>query len=193
MKQKVSLRSIHTSQLSIEIIALLPKYYPYKASWPDDVCAVLKPTWAYGTKTLIGVMPNAIQCNFEAMQTIALLTLLVRDYEEAIAFYVGLLGFEKMEDTPQGNGKRRVVVAPAGSRCGLVLAKATTDDQVSRIGRQCGDRVFLYLHTDDIVRDFEQLRNKGVVIVREPVTADFGMALVFEDLYGNKWDLVQPA
>ena len=127
------------------------------------------------------------------MQTIAQLTLLVREYDEAVDFYVNKLGFEKREDSPQGDGKRRIVVAPSGSGCALVLAKATTAEQMGRVGAQSGERVFLYLHTDDIHRDFEKLRQNGVSILREPTTADFGIALVFEDVYGNKWDLVQPA
>lgn len=127
------------------------------------------------------------------MQTIAQLTLLVRDYDEAIDFYVKKLGFEKREDSPQGDGKRRIVVAPSGSGCALVLSKATTAEQLQRIGSQSGERVFLYLHTDNIQGDFEKLLQMGVRILREPTTADFGTALVFEDLYGNKWDLVQPA
>jgi predicted enzyme related to lactoylglutathione lyase len=126
------------------------------------------------------------------MQTIAQLTLLVRDYDEALDFYVNKLGFEKREDSPLGEGKRRVVVAPAASGCALVLAKATTGEQQARIGSQCGERVFLYLHTDDIHRDLENLRQHGISILREPTKAEFGTALVFEDLYGNKWDLVQP-
>lgn len=127
------------------------------------------------------------------MQTIAQLTLLVREYDEALDFYVNKLGFEKREDSPQGEGKRRIVVAPSGSGCALVLAKATTAEQLQRIGSQSGERVFLYLHTDDIHRDFEKLLQQGIRILREPTTADFGTALVFADLYGNKWDLVQPA
>lgn len=127
------------------------------------------------------------------MQTIAQLTLLVHDYDDALDFYVNRLGFEKHEDSPQGEGKRRVVVAPVGGGCALVLARASTEEQLQRIGSQSGERVFLYLHTDDIRRDHEKLIREGIRVLREPTVADFGIALVFEDLYGNKWDLVQPA
>lgn len=129
----------------------------------------------------------------DPMLTLIQITLLVRDYDEALGFYVGKLGFELLEDSPQDNGKRRVVVAPAGSSASLVLAKATTPEQHARIGNQTGGRVFLYLHTDDIARDHRLLTDNEVTILREPTQADFGTALVFEDLYGNKWDLVQPA
>jgi catechol 2,3-dioxygenase-like lactoylglutathione lyase family enzyme len=129
----------------------------------------------------------------DPMLTLSQITLLVRDYDEALGFYVGKLGFELLEDSPQDTGKRRVVVAPPGSSASLVLAKATTPEQQARIGDQSGGRVFLYLHTDDIGRDFRMLTENGVTILRAPTEADFGTALVFEDLYGNKWDLVQPA
>ncbi|MFM9056071.1 MAG: VOC family protein [Bacteroidota bacterium] len=121
------------------------------------------------------------------------ITLLVRDYDEALAFYCGQLGFVLLEDTPQEEQKRRVLVAPRGSECSLLLARASTAEQQSLIGKQCGGRVFLYLHTDDLDRDLQRLQQHGVRIVREPLSADFGRALVFEDLYGNRWDLVEPA
>lgn len=121
------------------------------------------------------------------------ITLLVRDYDEAIAFFCESLGFTLEEDTPQEEQKRRVVVAPRGSECSLILAKASTAEQQALIGKQCGGRVFLYLHTDNLDREAMHLKAHGVRIVREPVAADFGRALVFEDLYGNRWDLVEPA
>jgi catechol 2,3-dioxygenase-like lactoylglutathione lyase family enzyme len=120
------------------------------------------------------------------------ITLLVRDYDDAIAFYCGKLGFDLHEDTPIDAMKRRVVVGPSGSDCSLLLARASDDEQIALIGKQCGQRVFLYLHTDDLDRDFHRLREQGVHILREPISADFGRALVFADLYGNRWDLVEP-
>lgn len=127
-------------------------------------------------------------------QSIAAVALVVRDYGEALAFFVGTLGFALIEDTyiPEQN-KRWVVVAPAGPRGPhLLLARAANEEQASRVGNQTGGRVFLFLHTDDVWRDFEAYKAKGVRFVREPTAADFGTAAVFEDLYGNLWDLVQP-
>lgn len=125
------------------------------------------------------------------MQAIKQVTLLVHDQQEAMAFYSGKLGFHILEDLIQESGKRRIVISPSGGGCSLVLALATTPEQQSRVGDQCGGRVFLYLHTDDIHADFEKLKAAGVKITRTPTEADFGTALVFEDLYGNRWDLVQ--
>ena len=127
-------------------------------------------------------------------QSIAQIALVVRDYDEAIAFYVGTLGFILIEDTAiEVQAKRWVVVAPLGSDgCKLLLARAIGPEQESRIGNQTGGRVFLFLHTDDLWRDYHAYKSRGVVFVREPAEADFGIAAVFEDLYGNKWDLVQP-
>jgi len=127
-------------------------------------------------------------------RTIAQLSLVVRDYDEAIDFYVNKLGFTLIEDTPLGDTKRWVVVAPsAASECKLLLAKASGDEQLSRVGNQAGGRVFLFLHTDDISRDILQLKEKGVKIVRPPSKEVYGTVAVFEDLYGNLWDLIQPA
>ena len=125
---------------------------------------------------------------------IAQLSLLVRDYDEAIAFYVEKLGFILVEDTPLSESKRWVVVAPSGDAggCKLLLARAVGDQQVSRIGDQTGGRVFLFLHTDDIVRDHTRLVAAGVPIVREPTVQPYGTVLVFADLYGNLWDLIEP-
>jgi len=125
---------------------------------------------------------------------IAQLSLLVRDYDEAIEFYVGKLGFVLLEDTPLSATKRWVVAAPSADAggCRLLLAKASDEEQVRRVGDQTGGRVFLFLHTDDIARDRQRLIAEGVRIVREPVTQPYGTVLVFADLYGNLWDLIQP-
>lgn len=127
-------------------------------------------------------------------QHIGLVSLVVRDYDEALAFYVDTLGFELVEDTHQpAQNKRWVVVAPPDSKgCALLLARATDDAQVQAIGKQTGGRVFLFLYTDDFWRDFDRYQDKGVVFVREPRTEPYGTVAVFSDLYGNLWDLIQP-
>ena len=122
-----------------------------------------------------------------------LFTVVVRDYDEAIAFYRDRLGFELVDDTPQTDGKRWVVVRPNGSEGGLLLAKAVGERQASRIGDQTGSRVFLFLHTDDFERDHAAFAAAGVRFVRPPRDEAYGRVAVFEDLYGNLWDLVQPA
>ncbi|MBK9495870.1 MAG: Glyoxalase/Bleomycin resistance protein/Dioxygenase superfamily protein [Alphaproteobacteria bacterium ADurb.BinA280] len=128
-------------------------------------------------------------------QYLGLVSVVVKDYDEAIAFYVGTLGFSLIEDTYQpAQDKRWVVVAPSGAReSSLLLARASNDHQASRIGDQTGGRVFLFLYTDDFWRDFNAYKAKGVVFVREPKTEAFGTVAVFQDLYGNQWDLIQPA
>lgn len=124
-------------------------------------------------------------------QHIGYVTLLIKDYDEAIAFYTEVLGFDLIEDTPLP-GKRWVLVAPRSSQgTRLLLAKAETDEQKSRIGNQTGGRVFLFLHTDDFARDYQGLKNRGVTFVRGPVEEEYGTVAVFQDLYGNKRDLVQ--
>ena len=125
------------------------------------------------------------------MQHIGAIALVVGDYDEALAFYVGKLGFELIEDTPLGPGKRWVLVAPAGGETRLLLAKAATPDQATRIGDQTGGRVFLFLHTDDFRRDHARMRDLGVVFLEAPRTEPYGTVAVFEDLYGNRWDLLQ--
>ena len=127
------------------------------------------------------------------MQYISLTALVVRDYDEALQFYLGTLGFELIEDTYIAEqNKRWVVVAPPGAREGrLLLARAVGDEQVSRVGNQTGGRVFLFLNTDDFWRDYRNLVAKGVVFVRGPSEEPFGTVAVFKDLYGNLWDLVQ--
>ena len=126
-------------------------------------------------------------------QHLGLVSLLVPDYDSAIAFYVDVLGFSLQEDTYQpAQDKRWVVIAPPGAKeSHLLLAKATTDMQRVRIGNQTGGRVFLFLYTDDFVRDFTAYKQKGVKFVREPKTAPYGTVAVFQDPYGNLWDLVQ--
>jgi catechol 2,3-dioxygenase-like lactoylglutathione lyase family enzyme len=127
------------------------------------------------------------------MQSIGYVAIVVRDYDEAIKFYVDTLGFTLIEDTfiPAQN-KRWVLVAPPGSsETKLLLARAVNDEQASRIGNETGGRVFLFLHTDDFWRDFTQYKNKGVVFVREPKEESYGTVAVFKDLYGNLWDLLQ--
>ena len=127
-------------------------------------------------------------------QSIVQLALVVREYDEAIRFYVGTLGFSLVEDSfvPEQN-KRWVVVAPPGTgACKLLLARAVGAEQESRIGNQTGGRVFLFLHTDDFWRDYNNYRAKGVVFVREPREEVYGTVSVFKDLYGNLWDLIQP-
>jgi catechol 2,3-dioxygenase-like lactoylglutathione lyase family enzyme len=129
------------------------------------------------------------------MPHIAHLALIVRDYDEALAFYVGKLGFTLVEDTyhPEQD-KRWVVVAPPGAPPGaatLLLARASTPEQGRFIGDQAGGRVFLFLATDDFARDHAAYTAAGVTWVRPPTTHDYGTVAVFEDLYGNRWDLVQ--
>jgi catechol 2,3-dioxygenase-like lactoylglutathione lyase family enzyme len=127
-------------------------------------------------------------------QSIGLVALVVREYDEAISFYVDTLGFALVEDTyiPQQD-KRWVVVAPAGPPgARLLLARAVGEEQASRIGNQTGGRVFLFLYTDDFWRDFHAYKAKGVVFVREAKEESYGTVAVFSDPYGNLWDLVQP-
>jgi catechol 2,3-dioxygenase-like lactoylglutathione lyase family enzyme len=127
-------------------------------------------------------------------QSLALVSLLVRDYDEALAFFVGTLGFELREDRhmPEQN-KRWVVIGPAGSKgTGIVLAQASSDAQRAAVGSQTGGRVFLFLHTDDFRRDYAAYAAKGVVFVRGPSEEPHGTVAVFRDLYGNLWDLIEP-
>ena len=125
-------------------------------------------------------------------QTIAQFALVVREYDEAIAFYVEKLGFRLVEDTDLGNEKRWVRVAPDGGGGGVLLARAVNELQESRVGIQTGGRVFLFLNTDDFWRDYQAYRDRGVRFVREPVEEPYGTVAVFEDLYGNLWDSIQP-
>jgi catechol 2,3-dioxygenase-like lactoylglutathione lyase family enzyme len=127
-------------------------------------------------------------------QRIGLVSLVVDDYDDALAFFVGKLGFSLVEDTVVAEqSKRWVVVAPPGANeSRLLLAKASNEAQRSRIGSQTGGRVFLFLHTDDFWRDYERYKTNGIVFVREPKREPYGTVAVFEDLYGNLWDLLEP-
>lgn len=125
-------------------------------------------------------------------QHLALLSLLVRDYDEALAFYVGKMGFELVEDSDLGAGKRWVVVSPGPGGSRFLLAKAADTQQASLIGGQGGGRVWLFLHTDDFEADHARLSAAGVVFLEAPRHEAYGSVAVFEDLYGNRWDLLQP-
>ncbi len=125
-------------------------------------------------------------------QKIVQMALVVRDYDEAIRFYTELLGFVLLEDTELSDTKRWVRVAPAGSPCSLLLAKAASDEQQRCVGNQTGGRVFLFLHTDDLWHDFAELQSRGVNFIGEPRAEEYGLVVVFTDLYGNKWDLIEP-
>jgi catechol 2,3-dioxygenase-like lactoylglutathione lyase family enzyme len=130
------------------------------------------------------------------MPHLAHVALVVRDYDEAIAWYTDKLGFVLVTDEYQpGQDKRWVVVAPRGARpeaASILLARAATPEQAAFIGDQAGGRVFLFLRTDDFRRDYDAFRAKGVRFVRDPVAQPYGTVAVFEDLYGNRWDLVGP-
>jgi catechol 2,3-dioxygenase-like lactoylglutathione lyase family enzyme len=126
-------------------------------------------------------------------QTLAHVTFLVRNYDEALTFFTEALGFRIVEDTPLGDGKRRAVVAPEGSPGPqLLLAQAATPDQAQCIGKQAAGRVFLFLHTDDFWRDYRRMQARNVKFLESPREEPYGTVAVFEDLYGNKWDLLQP-
>jgi len=119
--------------------------------------------------------------------------LLVREYDEAIDFYVNKLHFELIEDTQVNEHKRWVVVKPKGDgRCSILLAKASNPAQQFSIGNQAGGRVFLFLHTDNLQRDYNNLLQHSIIIIREPSIEPFGKVLVFKDIYGNLWDLIEP-
>ena len=120
-------------------------------------------------------------------------TLLVDEYDRAISFFVEQLGFELLEDTPLTPAKRWVVVAPAGAGAALLLARAVEDAQRAAIGRQAGGRVFLFLETDDFARDHAAYLARGVRLVEQPRSEPYGTVAVFEDLYGNRWDLIEHA
>lgn len=131
--------------------------------------------------------------NITMKQRIAQISLVVADYDEAIAFYTQKLHFTVVEDTVMSATKRWVVIAPPGNNgCNLLLAKAATEDQQSRVGNQTGGRVAFFLHTDNLQRDYQNLLQQNITIVRPPATAPYGKVLVFADLYGNLWDLIEP-
>lgn len=126
-------------------------------------------------------------------QILANITLVVKDYDEAIEFYTKKLHFDLIEDTPLSETKRWVLVRPKGTEgCRLLLAKAKNNSEEKSIGNQTGGRVFLFLHTDDIERDYQNLLAHNIKIIRPLTKEPFGTVAVFEDLYGNLWDLIQP-
>lgn len=126
-------------------------------------------------------------------QKITHIALMVNDYDEAIEFYIQKLNFRLIEDTQLSDTKRWVLLSPPGnSTCYLLLAKASTEEQLSRVGNQTGGRVFLFLHTDSLQQDYENLKAMSIKIVREPCEEAWGKVLVFADLYGNLWDLIEP-
>jgi catechol 2,3-dioxygenase-like lactoylglutathione lyase family enzyme len=125
-------------------------------------------------------------------QQIVHLALVVADYDEAIAFYTEKLHFKLIEDTVLSETKRWVLVAPKGAKgCCLLLAKAANDEQKTRIGNQTGGRVFLFLQTDNFWRDYENMQAKGIIFTRPPAEEPYGTVAVFQDLYGNLWDLIE--
>ena len=125
-------------------------------------------------------------------QHLAHIAIVVDDYDRAIAFYTKKLHFELIEDTKMSEEKRWVLVRPKGAKeCSLLLAKGVNDVQKSRIGNQTGGRVFLFLHSDDFQRDYQNLLKNKIIIVREPSVEEYGTVAVFEDIYGNLWDLIE--
>ena len=122
------------------------------------------------------------------------IALLVKDYDEAIEYFTRILCFQLIEDTQLTPDKRWVVVAPPGSGNGskILLAKAANERQLSAVGNQCGGRVFLFLHTDDFERDYQRMKKAGVDFLEEPREEVYGRVAVFQDLYGNRWDLIEP-
>lgn len=127
-------------------------------------------------------------------QRLAHIAVVVDDYDEAIRFYTEKLHFNLVEDSRLSESKRWVLVRPKGSNeCCLLLAKAANEEQKSRVGNQTGGRVFLFLHTDDFERDYRNLLDNQIEIVRTPQKEDYGTVAVFRDLYGNLWDMIEPA
>ncbi|MGB6385728.1 MAG: VOC family protein [Terriglobales bacterium] len=125
-------------------------------------------------------------------QTLGHVALVVRDYDEALEFFIRTLNFKLIEDTRLSEHKRWVLIAPPGSQgTSLLLAQASTPEQVTRIGNQTGGRVFLFLHTDDFWRDYREMTARNVKFIREPREETYGTVAVFEDLYGNLWDLLE--
>ena len=159
----------------------------------------------FGRRDFIGVVFRNPFCNLQSIvstrigsdqivkQSIVNIALVVRDYDEAIDFYTNTLHFTLIEDTYQPEqDKRWVVVAPPGSEgTTLLLARASNPEQAAIVGNQTGGRVFLFLNTDDFWRDYNEMLERGVRFVREPKTESYGIVAVFEDLYGNLWDLLQ--
>ena len=127
------------------------------------------------------------------MQHLAHIALVVKDYDEAIQFYTQKLGFTLIEDTKLSEEKRWVLVKPPGAReCSILLAKAANEKQIASIGNQTGGRVFLFLFTDNFLRDYNNYVERGIKFIRPPKKEEYGTVAVFEDLYGNLWDLIEP-
>ena len=127
-------------------------------------------------------------------QRLAHIAIVVNDYDQAIKFYIEKLHFDLLEDTQLSETKRWVLIKPKGQgECCLLLAKAANEEQKSRVGNQTGGRVFLFLYTDDFERDFQNLLDNQIEIVRHPSKEEYGIVAVFKDLYGNLWDLIEPA
>jgi catechol 2,3-dioxygenase-like lactoylglutathione lyase family enzyme len=125
-------------------------------------------------------------------QKICYVAIVVKDYDEAIEYYTKVLGFNLVEDTDMGNGKRWVLVSPPGSAStSILLAKAATEEQKKHVGNQTGGRVFLFLQTDDFRNDYKMMKERGVKFVEEPRNEYYATVVVFEDIYGNRWDLLQ--
>jgi len=126
-------------------------------------------------------------------QRIAHIALVVKDYDDAIEFYTKKLDFKLLEDSEIENGKRWVLIAPPGAKeCSLLLAKAANEEQLKSVGNQAGGRVFLFLFTDDFTRDYDRMVEREINFVRPPTDFDYGRVAVFEDLCGNRWDLIEP-
>ena len=126
-------------------------------------------------------------------QRISHIALVVKDYDEAIKFYTKKLNFDLLEDTPIDENKRWVLIAPPGAKeCCLLLAKAANEEQLKSVGNQSGGRVFLFLFTDDFERDYHRMIEQNIIFVRPPKQYNYGKVAVFEDLYGNLWDLLEP-
>ncbi|MEW7292540.1 VOC family protein [Aquimarina sp. 2304DJ70-9] len=126
------------------------------------------------------------------MRKIGAITLVVKDYDEAIQFYIEKLNFKLVQDTKLDDQKRWVIISPSGSsQTNILLAQAVSSEQEQAIGNQTGGRVFLFLHTDDFWRDYNQMKSKGVSFLEDPREEVYGTVVVFEDLYGNKWDLIE--
>jgi len=126
-------------------------------------------------------------------QKIAHITLLVKEYDESIDFYTGKLDFKLKEDTHLSEIKRWVIITPPGLvGTTLLLARASGEEQIAAVGNQAGGRVFLFLHTDDFCRDYERMKERGVEFIESPRKEAYGTVIVFKDLYGNKWDLIEP-
>lgn len=126
-------------------------------------------------------------------QRLVAFALLVREYDEAIAYFTGVLGFNLLGDEKRSPGKRWVRIAPPGDHdTGLLLARAATPEQRAAVGNQSGGRVLFFLHTNDFDRDYSAMKSKGVELIEEPRDEEYGRVVVFKDLYGNKWDLIQP-